>query len=409
VISFLGFTSVVYFSLLMLRLNSFDVYFQYVPLRVIFPTILIFLSAIYLKKENKIIYYCLFIISSIAVLWNLDTGAIVFVSWLLLLIYSEIFQQNKKVMIKKCISHLVTAISIFLAVVISYSIYIYIRSSSFPNFFLFTQYQQIYYISGFAMLPMNLFHPWNIIIIVYIIGLLYAIINKGNSYIAKIIFLLSVLGFGIFSYYQGRSHDDVLVSVAYPAVLLLTIFTDISLTNFKNYGSRLFHYLAFFLILLFILSISICSIGYHFTYYYQESERGFYEFNDTKPTILSENIRFIKNSASKGEKILILSGYLNGIYYSESDTESVLNIPGSSEIFLVEDDNKISEFLSNNTDTKVYVASTFRSTNRNPARISKILNQSYRVAYITPSKNMVIFLRDFNKSRTNTPIADQIF
>jgi hypothetical protein len=408
VISFLGFTSVVFFCLLMLRLDFLDEYFQYVPLRIIFPTILIFLAAIYLKEENKIIYYSLFIISSIAILWNLDTGAIVFVSWFLLLVYDELFQQDKKIMIKNCITHLVTALSIFLAVIIGYSIYIYMRSGSFPNYFLFTQYQQFYYISGFAMLPMNLFHPWNIIILIYFVGLLYAIINRGNSYIAKIIFLLSVLGFGIFSYYQGRSHDDVLVVITYPAILLLTIFTDISLNNLTKYGSRLFHNLAFVLILLFILSISICSIGYHFNQYYQYSERGFTELNDTRPTILSENIKFIEATSIKGEKILILSGYFNGIYYAESNTESVLNIPGSSEIFLVEDDNKISEFLSNNTDTKVYVASTFKKTNNNPARLYKILNQSYRVASITPSKNMALLLRDFNKSGTNTLIADQI-
>ena len=72
------------------------------------------------------------------------------------------------------------------------------------------------------------------------------------------------------------------------------------------------------------------------------------------------------------------------------------------------DDNKISEFLSNNTDTNVYVASTFRNTNNNPARISKILNQSYSIAFITPSKSMALFRRDFNKSVTNTLIADQI-
>jgi hypothetical protein len=407
VISFLGFTSVVFFGLLILRLDSFDEYFQYMPLRVIFPTILIFLTAVYLKEENKIIYYCLFIISSFAILWNFDTGTIVFVSWLLLLVFNELFQQDKKIMVKNCITHIVTALSVFLVVILIYSIYIYTRSASFPNYFLYTQYQQFFYISGYAMLPMDLFHSWNIIIIIYIVGLLYAIINRGNSYIAKIIFLLSVLGFGIFSYYQGRSHDNNLVVVAYPAILLLTIFTDISLTNLTKYGSRLYHNLTFVLFLIFILSVSICSIGYHFGQYYQDSERGFYELNDTKPTILSENIRFIKATTVKGEKILILSGYLNGIYYAESHTESVLNIPGSSEIFLVDDDNKISEFLSNNTETKVYVASTFRNTNRNPARLSKILDQSYRIAYITPSKSMVLYLRDVNKSRTNTLIANQ--
>jgi len=399
VISFLGFTTVVFFCLLMLRLDFFDAYFQYWPIRTIFPTILIFLSAIYLKEENRIIYYSIFILSSIAILWNLDTGAVVFLSWVLLLGYGELRQQDKKIIFKNCISHFFTAISVFSAIIISYSIYIYIRSGSFPNYFLFTQYQQFFYISGFYMLPMKLFYPWNIIIIIYIFGLLYAIFSKENAYITKIIFLLSVLGFGLFSYYQGRSHDYVLTLVAYPAILLLTIFTDISLTNFKKYGYQLYHNLAFALFLIFILSISICSIGYHFDQYYQYSERGFSALNDTKPSLISENIDFIKNSTSNGEKILILGGNLNGIYYGESHTESILNVPSQPEILFVNDDNKLSEFLLNNTDVKVFVDPSIFWNYNNPSRLITILNQNYRVDLVSKSNQMELLRRDFNKSK----------
>jgi len=399
VISFLGFASVVFFCLLMLRLYFFDAYLQYWPIRTIFPTILIFLSAIYLKEENRIIYYCIFILSSIAILWNFDTGAIVFLSWLLLLGYCELYQQNKNILLKNIISHFVTAISIFSAVIISYSIYIYIRSGSFPNFFLFTQYQHFFYISGFYMIPMKLFHPWNIIIIVYIFGLLYAISSKEYEYLNKIIFLLSILGFGLFSYYQGRSHDYVLTLVAYPALLLLTIFAEISLSNFKKYGSQLYHNLVFILLLIFILSISIFSIGYHFDQYYQYSERGFFALNDTKTSIISENIDFIKNSTSNGEKILILGGSLNGIYYGESHTESIVNVPSQAEILFVYDDNKLSEFLLKNTEVKVFVDPSNFWNGNNPSRLITILNQNYRVDLISHSNQMVLLHRVFDKSK----------
>jgi len=395
VVSFLGFSTIVFFSVL--SLVTQDVYFQYWPVRTIFPALFIILASIYLKEKNRIIYYCLCILTSIAVLWNLDSGVVVFLSWGLLLGYCELFQQDIMKTIKNWWHHFFTVLSIFSIVIICFILYIFTRSGSFPNFFEFVQYQQFFYISGFYMIPMGLFHPWNAIIIIYICGLLYAtnsIIKKDNSYIAKVIFLLSILGFGLFSYYQGRSHDDILPLVSYPAILLLTIFTDIFLLNLKKLGFRLYHNLIFVIMLVFILSISICSIGYHFNQYYKFSERGFSALNDSQTTIISENIDFIKNSAEPGEKIFILANYNDGIYYGESHTLSALNIPGLAEILYIKDYDKQKFFLMNNTDIKVFV----ELPNHDP-QFNEILNQNYSIYSLSSSHQMALLYRDFNKEK----------
>jgi hypothetical protein len=393
VISFLGFTTIIFFSIL--GLITVDIYFQYWPIRTIFPAIFILLAALYLKEENQIIYYILCVLSSIAILWNIDSGVIIFLSWGLLLGYCELFQQNIRKTIINWGYHFFTIITIFCAIFCGYILFIFVRSGSFPNFFEFIEYQQFFYISGFYMIPMSLFHPWNAIIIIYIGGLLYAsksIINGDNSYIAKVIFLLTVLGFGLFSYYQGRSHDVVLPLVSYPAILLLTIFTDISLSNLKKYGRLLYHNFLMVVLFIFILSISICSIGYNLNEYYQFSERGFSSLNESQPTNISENINFIKTSTSSGEKILILADNYNGVYYAESHTVSILNEPSFAEMLYIKDYDRIKKFLLNNSEVKVFVDLSYY----NP-EFDEILNQNYSIKSISTTSQMALLYRDTTK------------
>jgi hypothetical protein len=121
--------------------------------------------------------------------------------------------------------------------------------------------------------------------------------------------------------------------------------------------------------------------------------------NDTKPSLISENIDFIKNSTIYGEKILILGGSLNGIYYGESHTAAILNIPSQVEILFVNDENRLSEFLLNNTDAKVFVEPSVFWNYNNPSRLITILNQNYRVDLVSKTNQMELLRRDFNKSK----------
>jgi len=407
VISLLGFTSITFISVLMMRLTAFDVYFQYWPIRVIFPAIFLVLTAIYIENEDRGLYYCISVLSSLAILWNLETGIIVIISWGLLLGYCEVLKQNSQdivsAIIKGCY-HILTIFLIFCVVVICYVLYILVRSGHVPNFVDFIQYQQFFYISGFYMLPMSFFHPWNIIWIIYMCGLLYAIkslVRKEDTSHSKIIFLLTVFGLGLFSYYQGRSHDVVLLLVAYPAILLTTIFTGYLLSDVKKYGFQLYHNVLLVLVCIFFLSFSIVSIGYYNNEYYQFSARGFSALNDT-PTNITENIVFIKNTTTPGERILILGNFTDGLYYGESHTVSVLNTPGYGELLYTKDFNEPRLFLLNNTNVKVYVA----ITDHNPG-LNDILMENYSVRSFSSSKQIVLLYRNFSKPDIPFLIRDE--
>jgi hypothetical protein len=259
-IRFATFLSVILFNYLLIRIYiGWDTYFQYWPIRFLFPCVELLIATIYFTQRQRIVYYLSFPFFATGILWNLDSGIVVYLSWLAVLCFDELFFWNKKTTYKKVLWHFFFSALFLIVTVLFFSLYIFIRSCSFPDWFSFIHFQQSFYISGFTMMYMPLFHIWNMIILIYILGLLFsihALFEKRNTFISRITFLLSILGLGVFSYYQGRSHDHVLYAVAYPAIILLGLYADSLFTRFKK-ASLLFPEFVYLLVLGFIFTITL--------------------------------------------------------------------------------------------------------------------------------------------------------
>jgi len=364
---FLGFIGLIYIRLYMLVFFNFgDSYFQYTPIRFIFPCLLLFLASHYFKNFNRTLYYSIFFISSLSVLWNIDTGFVVFITWLATLCFNELFDFKMRPFLKNCLAHLLTAVVIFSLTVFTYSGAIYLASGHLPDFSLFLKYQKIFYQSGFFMMHMPLFNAWNLIVLFYGIGLIKSassIINNQNSYRNIIIFLLSILGIGLFSYYQGRSHDFLLTAINYPAFILLIMFADDWITEIQQYRYKKAFPQSFYLSLTLFFLLTLCFLLFKFNliYHYSTNRLPVSIHNQFPNTQLTENITFLKENTSAGEDILILTepGYWDGIYYSETGTRNAVNVPGFSELMLQEDYEKIIRFLKTNSITKVFIDDHF--------------------------------------------------
>jgi hypothetical protein len=69
----------------------------------------------------------------------------------------------------------------------------------------------------------------------------------------------------------------------------------------------------------------------------------------------SRNIEFIRTQTKPDERIFILLGdYIDGLYYAETSTASVLDLPSSIDYFFKSDISKIMKFLRGNKSTKVF-------------------------------------------------------
>ena len=331
-------------------------YFQYYPIRTIFPSLLLLLSSFYFESRNKILYLALFIISALAVLWNFDSGIMVFASWILALVYLEVFRSDKKLMIRNIAGHALMGAAALGVVFASYAGYAFLISGQTPDFSIFFRYQRLFY-EGFMLIAMPFPHVWILVVITFLSGLLLSIkkwLVKDGDWKNASIFILTILGVGLFSYYEGRSHDATFYGPLYLSLMLLVIFADIifynAASNPKLYGQALL----FLLVLFFILSSPISVIS-HSHKYYNWVSAGFSAFSSDTATAITKNIDFIKNNTVAGESVVILAGHYDGAFYGESHTRSVLDVPSFTEIIFKSEADDAVDFLKCNKNYKVFV------------------------------------------------------
>lgn len=384
VLLYSGFLSVVFYSFLTHSPAGPDFYFQYWPIRLLFPSVFLLLTAVYLKNENKYLYYLSLFVCVLGVLWNFDSGIIVFLTWIIVLAYHE-FSKNNEV-ITKCLkigSHLLKAGLFFATGILCFYLYTYLLSGAWPDISLFLQYQKMF-LSGYFMIPMlSPPHAWNLVILTYLMGLLLsvsALINKQIDYKDKLIFALSVLGIGLFSYYEGRSHDLTLFGPSYIAFILAAIFADKLYSRIKNNGMVLRGEVLIFAFLFYIIISTPFSMIYNIKTYFSYAWNGALSFQQKEDSVYAKNINFIKNNATKGEGIFIMSPHNEGIYYGETGTYSAVDIPSSTDLFFKREADAIVTFLEKNKDKKVFIEQPLSFYDLYDSRIKKIVEKSYAVA-----------------------------
>ena len=383
-IAFSGFATIVFFHTrfrVPLDLTK-DPYFQYIPHRLFFPAVFVFLFWVYLceekKNKKKALYLFISIFCALSVLWNLDSGLVVLATWLICLIYTEMLSLKKNKISKvlgNSIKHCgVVGIAIILTF-ICFSLITYFSSGAWPNLSDLIAYPKIFYEDGFFLLPINIIiHPWNIFVIIYIVGVFIgarnflenaqiisppAIRRERENGTDTLIFAISIIGIGLFYYYIGRSHDNTLIGPSWPVFLLLAIFTDrlfsdlsqISGGNsFKNAlkkylsSPRIYYKVVLFTALFCFLTSSLVSITINLPSYWDLISTRKSGILDGMPDTLNDKIKFIKTNSHQGDQILILSNLAPELYLY-TNTPRPLPVPGFYEIVLNSDMEKIYDFL----------------------------------------------------------------
>lgn len=405
-----GFFTVIFYNYLAFQIfYGGGIFFHLYPIRFyIFPTLMIFLCWQYFNNQKKTLYYLIFLLSPFAFLWNHDSGTVIFFSWILVLLYQECFQVDLKIAIKKIISHIVTGALAIITILFFYWLYIYLRYNNWPTFKLLYEYQKQYLLYGHGNLPMRFLYPWNLVILIYIIGLstsIKSLISKRNTPKAKMVLWLSLFGLGIFSYYQGRTVDNGLFNVCYPAFLLLAIFVDdlfFDIENIKSDGKALLGgKILLFISLLYLLSSSVFSVffNHHFISDSIKKRVQFYAAiapNKVKvPTSIIENVEFVKGHTNKGEEVLILS-YNSHIYHLESGTTCPVKIPALIELHLKKDYEKVKDFLTNNMSKskKVFLDTNPDTTTfLNNPEILEILTKNFKIIDKSKDESILFFKR----------------
>ena len=207
-----------------------DQYFQYWPIRLLFPILTLLFLCRYFESGKRSYYLVGMLLFSAGCYWNLDSGVPAWGTWVLSLGYSEFLRPiPRRQSWRNALNHLMVAAACLLLVTGLIEIGLFLACSQWVPLSGMIQIHKVFYGVGFFMLPMELPHSWAMVALLYFAGLAWAFQafrNGQDELRPKLVFALSILGIGCFSYFQGRSHDWVLLAVSWPATLLAIISID---------------------------------------------------------------------------------------------------------------------------------------------------------------------------------------
>jgi hypothetical protein len=208
------------------------------------------------------------------------------------------------------------------------------------------------------MLPMPLFHPWNILALTYTIGIgicIKAITEKDITPSTKNIFLVTIMGTGMLLYYQGRSHDYSFFGPSFYFFILLTLFLDRIISFLKSNRNLLLEFLSILIASILSLSVILMSINLKDEFSVLKNSIKDVQVASPMKTLVQMNSNFIKRHAEPSEKIIILSRD-SGTYFSKIPNVSAFN-PGLSDLFLKSDYDRLTRIIAG-SDVKIFVDRT---------------------------------------------------
>lgn len=358
----IGIIAIMFFTIIFpSKIQGGPYYLQYMPHRVIFPAIILFIATLYIystKDKKKYIEKIGYIICSVAVLWNIDTGLVTLIAWFIFLVYTQTLEyslKEKNLYINSFKYFIFSIISILISYLIL-GIITFIRTNNWISIKDIIYSQSAFYGSGYFMLKMPLLHQWILLVAIYSVALVKAINNmkffnnsKSLYYNRRtsIYFILSIIGMGIFSYYQGRSHEYVFIPITWPGFLILILFMEEWVEK-----CRLIRFneskLEFTINIIKFILVSFFMVGFALSYLYNIKSKDdvntlFYKNNESYFGI-DETISYIESIKEEDEDIdLIMNN--SAIIYNLMNEKTNNNIPSTIDWYTKDDYRKVINWL----------------------------------------------------------------
>ena len=362
-------------------------YFQGVPIRLIAPTAALWLACKWFYEDSVAAKLSCGAVSALAVLWNFDTGIVLFTAWTLALAYQNLLRHGFSGGWNPALKDAaINAAFLFLSVGL-YAFYTMAQAGAWPDFAGFLSFVGYFFGQGYFMIKMPLLHGWIGVALIYIAGLAYCagiLDRREYSPRACAVFFLSILGCGLFSYYQGRSVTSNLQFVSWPAIALAAMALEhIRRTAFKP--ARVFAAIG-------IGALVFCSAGAA-----GALPAGIANLRrEALPALRgtespsTRKADFIRQNTAPGENAIILS-YNAAAYHLHSGTRNPLKLPGMAELYLQSELHSLAGTIGERK-YKVFFedgAFAFHDGQKNAATES--LEENYAAAKKTPD-GMTLYL-----------------
>ena len=310
-----------------------DQYFQFVPLRTLFPALLLILCSALAWKPSVCIAALGAALSTVAVLWNPDSGIFCFLGWLCVLCYLWMdlcgWKRTALSLVRPLIVHVGTA-CVTLAV---FMLAMRFRYGDYPNLAQLFSSMGAFSSMGLHLLPMPLLHPWMILAAAIILGLSIVLsplvfgggraVRQGN---VTLLFCL-VISIGSLAYYQGRSHTLTFTNAMWMSYPLVTLLLDRLLRGWTWTRVAMIP----LLVVIYAGGVALSRDGLFFTKTLCAGEPSGFE-NTTIPTAVQDNVDFIKSRVKGGERVVIMDEHkFQAYYFWVTGAKSAFN-PGLADL-----------------------------------------------------------------------------
>ncbi len=333
-------------------------YYAYLPVRVLFGAFLLYFAKVFLDRPTAGNYLLGTGAAAAAVLWNMDTGLVLALSWLLLLCFNSLADKPPAARAFSALVKHVLAIACSVALAAAlYALFAKARSGHYPAWGDAFRYPALFYKSGFMMSPMKVFAFWQIPVLVYLLAVfrgMRGLLGGTATADDRWRFFIAVYGLGIFSYYQGRSHFFTLLAVLYPAFLLMAFSAWDILASIKDGdGGRAALCLKRARLAALLLPFSVCLLSFPVKLpgYLRGLDGG--AGPARLPERLAEPLSYLRKADPPG-KTLVLSGYSEVLHFL-SGTASPLPFASLVEIILKEDLAKVQKLADDNDFSRILV------------------------------------------------------
>jgi hypothetical protein len=380
-LAFLGLTTILFFGYAAGREVNQDLFLQYHPLRTIFPALSLAAVSAFAHAPTLRRGLLLPALGAAACLWNFDSGLVLLAAGFLLIGYDALLRRRPRELPQR----LGLGAAVAALVIAAFTGFLRVRFGAFPDYAGHLLHAKAFYLYGAMMLPMPRFGLWIPVLLVYAGGLLLsliALVEGEETPRARIFFFLSVLGLGLFSYYQGRSSLGNLAMASYPAVLVVVLLAhDLALRTAQRTQAA-DRVLSFTLTALLLYSAtSLAAVAPDFARGIAEKIR---ITRSGKADVVLNDARFLRAWVKPGQPVVLLS-YNSGLFHLLTRTTNPLDIPSDSELVYRADFDKQWSAAIDKRNTVVIDATTiFPDYIRDVGRIRPVF-------YKNPQGNLVVF------------------
>ncbi|GAA4467401.1 hypothetical protein GCM10023093_23290 [Nemorincola caseinilytica] len=389
---FLGFFTLVFFPYLDFKLLTvFDCIFSLYPIRYIIPSSIGLLALLYFTRPTRIRYYTTFFVSALFILWNPEIGLSCYMAWTLANVYASFFDAQGRPAIRRMVMHIVTAIAVFIMIILGHKLFIYLGYGVWPDSGLLFKPITYYTKYGMSLLPMSLLHPWNISAIILLLGFIYAGAAWHHRRItpkSTMVMFLSLVGIGYFTYFQGRSQNSNYALSSGFSLIVLTILADELWDKIKD--QKVAPLYGLFVIALGCLSFSFAEIVYNAPQIVALSDQdAAKQAQAPLQQRVQANTAFIENTSAEGEKIIVFTAKkLQPLFFNGNKRRSAFD-PGYIDLFLRSDLDRFRNIIIDSA-AKVYLEPRSRLYDFMAPHITAV---AATCEYVTSNASMVMLQR----------------